>query len=54
MVNKDKRICPMCQSKYLNPPGYNALSMKDRKTEICPDCGMNEAFRELGIDKNKE
>lgn len=37
------RECPVCGRIYSE---YPAISRKDNKTEICPDCGINEAFRE--------
>ena len=36
--------CPSCGRMY---SGYPALSRKDNKTEICPDCGTAEAFEDL-------
>lgn len=33
--------CPECGKKYV---GYPALSRKDNKTKICPDCGVKEAI----------
>ena len=35
--------CPICGKSYLHP----ALSRRDNKTEICPDCGTAEAFEDL-------
>lgn len=35
------RICPVCGRPY---DEYPALSRKDNKTEICPDCGTAEAL----------
>ena len=35
------RICPFCGRKYNN---YPAISRRDNKTEICPDCGVHEAL----------
>lgn len=35
------RICPKCGREYFLPP---AVSRKDGKTDICPDCGMREAL----------
>lgn len=35
------RICPICGREYTE---YPALSRKDNKTEICPECGVNEAL----------
>ena len=37
----EPRICPWCGMAYTEPP---ALSRKDNKTDICPDCGMMEAL----------
>lgn len=34
-------ICPKCGREYI---GWPALSRKDNRTEICPDCGMREAL----------
>ena len=34
-------ICPICQKETNEFP---ALSRKDNKTEICSDCGTNEAL----------
>lgn len=38
-------VCPACGQKY---NGYPATSRKDGITEICPDCGMREAFAAFG------
>jgi len=40
-----KRICPICNNTYYEPP---AISRKDNKTEICPDCGTLEALESIG------
>ena len=40
-----KRICPICGKKYEDFP---AISRKDNKTEICPDCGTLEALEAAG------
>lgn len=37
-----KRICPKCGRKYDEMP---AISRDDNATEICPECGMNEALK---------
>ena len=37
------KICPRCGKEY---DGYPAISRKDNKTEICPDCGIEEAFED--------
>ena len=33
--------CPICNKEFTERP---ALSRKDNKTEICPECGMREAI----------
>lgn len=40
-MSKEERKCPMCGKIYTD---YPALSRKDNKTEICPDCGQQEAI----------
>ena len=52
-VEKEKRahvmktaICPICKKAYT---GYPAVSRKDSKTEICPDCGIREALDAAGV-----
>lgn len=42
---KNTKICPICGKEYKEPP---AISRKDNKTEICPDCGTLEALEALG------
>ena len=44
------RICPICQRQY---DEYPALSRKDNRTEICPDCGMVEAFESFGLTEKE-
>lgn len=41
MSEKRERICPVCGRSYTDPP---ALSRRDDKTDICPECGMREAL----------
>ena len=41
-----EEICPYCENIYTGCP---ALSRKDNKTFICPDCGTREALAEIGI-----
>lgn len=48
--NKSRRVCPSCGKEYTARP---ALSRKDGKTEICPDCGMREALEAFGFNSNK-
>ena len=38
-----RRVCPVCGQGYYDAP---ALSRKDNKTLICPDCGTREALEE--------
>lgn len=38
------KICPVCGKKYSD---YPALSRRDNKTEICPDCGIREAIEDF-------
>lgn len=40
------RICPICGKSYTE---YPALSRKDNRTEICPDCGQKEALKDLAL-----
>ena len=44
-VNAFKK-CPVCGKEYQEPP---AISRKDNKTEICPDCGVMEALEAAGF-----
>ena len=38
------RICPRCGKEY---DGYPAISRKDNKTEICSECGQDEAMEDF-------
>lgn len=38
-------ICPIFRKRYSSP---TAISRKDNKTEICPDCGVREALEAAG------
>jgi len=38
---RETKICPTCGKAYTEVP---ALSRKDNKTLICPDCGTQEAM----------
>ena len=43
-MNEDiKAICPRCKESYFKNIFF-AISRKDNKTEICPDCGVKEAI----------
>lgn len=37
----EKQICPICGKEYEE---YPALSRKDNHTEICSECGQQEAL----------
>ena len=38
------KICPKCKNKII---GYPAISRRDNKTEICPQCGQLEALEAI-------
>ncbi len=38
--------CPRCKKDYT---GYPALSRRDNKTDICSDCGTEEALIDAGM-----
>ena len=44
-------VCPRCGKTYIGIP---ALSRKDNKTFICPDCGTREALSSIGIDEKEQ
>ena len=37
-------VCPICGEDY---DGYPAISRKDNKSKICPNCGIGEAFMDF-------
>lgn len=39
--SEEKRVCPICGRTYTEIP---AISREDNTTEICPDCGTNQAI----------
>lgn len=45
------RVCPVCGKTYTD---YPALSRRDNKTEICPQCGINEALKDYFNNKHEE
>ena len=47
MKEVEFKKCPRCFHIYTEPP---AISRKDNKTEICSQCGMEEALEAIGID----
>lgn len=44
-------VCPLCGQSYRGVP---ALSRKDGKTQICPDCGTREALESIGVSKEEQ
>lgn len=42
----DPQVCPRCGQTYTDRP---ALSREDNETLICPDCGVREALKTIGI-----
>lgn len=48
-MEKELRTCPRCGKTYTD---YPAISRKDNKTEICPECGQLEALE--AYQKNQE
>ena len=39
-------VCPICQKAYSRHP---AVSRRDSRTHICPDCGLRQGMCESGI-----
>ncbi len=50
-MKRDVRICPKCGQEYTD---YPAISRADNKTEICPECGTQEAIEAYLQYKEKE
>ena len=44
------RQCPRCGRKYHDHP---AISRKDNKSKICPQCGLAEALLAMTKEKDK-
>jgi predicted RNA-binding Zn-ribbon protein involved in translation (DUF1610 family) len=42
------KTCPLCGATF---EGLGALSRKDNATEICSDCGTNEAMEDMFAEK---
>ncbi|MBR1811003.1 MAG: hypothetical protein IJ766_05045 [Clostridia bacterium] len=51
IINFHTRKCPFCGRTYAEHP---ALSRRDNKTEICPDCGVREALASIGIKSDEQ
>lgn len=45
------RVCPLCGRTYTEPP---ALSRRDNRTLICPDCGTRESLDSIGVSKEEQ
>lgn len=45
------RTCPICGKEYRQ---YPAISRKDNRTEICPDCGVLEALATFGCSREEQ
>ena len=45
-----ERICPECGQVYRSVP---AVSRKDDKTLICPDCGTLQALESIGVSREE-
>lgn len=41
---KEVRVCPICNKEYSD---YPAILRRDNKTEICPECGLQEALMDF-------
>lgn len=48
---KQIRSCPKCGREYIVAP---AISRKDNKTEICPNCGLIESLENFQSHLEKE
>lgn len=46
-----RKICPVCGGPLTAHP---ALSRRDNKTKVCPDCGIREALSDFGMDEAKQ
>lgn len=51
VVERKERVCPVCGKIYTD---YPAISRRDNKTEICPQCGTAEALEDFFNNTNKE
>ena len=50
-VERKERVCPVCGKTYTD---YPAISRRDNKTEICPQCGIAEALEDFFNNTHKE
>ena len=52
MENENRmKVCPICKKGYEIAP---AISRRDNKTLICPDCGTKEAMADGGLSADKQ
>ena len=51
VVERKERVCPVCGKTYTY---YPAISRRDNKTEICPQCGTAEALEDFFNNTYKE
>ena len=51
VVERKERACPVCGKIYTD---YPAISRRDNKTEICPQCGTAEALEDFFNNIHKE
>lgn len=51
VVERKERVCPVCGKTYTD---YPAISRRDNKTEICPQCGTAEALEDFFNNIHKE
>lgn len=51
MKEIELRICTECGKQYSAPP---ALSRKDSKSLLCPDCGTREALESIGVCRDEQ
>ena len=49
-MSSSRKVCPLCGKAYYDAP---ALSRRDNKTLICPDCGTMEALEEFEANNRK-
>ena len=50
-TNYYNNICPRCRENELSDEGFNALSRRDNKTEICSPCGTAEALEDFASEE---
>lgn len=48
---RETRICPRCGKSFAGVP---ALSRRDSKTLVCPDCGVRESLESIGVSAEEQ